>query len=266
MGNLKDYYNSRNNLVPLVHCINNYVTIESVADAVHAVNASPIMSEEIKEVEDVTKKVDIHYINLGMINSRKENLIDKLIKSTTKKIIFDPVGVGFSGYRNEIGKRLIESNKITVIKGNKAEIKSLLGEATLARGVDSIDSENEDVKKYIKFSLKHNIAIVVTGSIDTVCYGNKYAKVANGSKVLPKITGGGCMLGGVMAAELVRSNDLFNSLLFSVLMYNVASELAEEKVRSENKPKSFKIALIDYLNSVSLDEIEERGKYEIYGQ
>ena len=43
---------------PLVHCITNYVTVESCANAVLAVGGSPIMSDEPADVEDITSICD----------------------------------------------------------------------------------------------------------------------------------------------------------------------------------------------------------------
>ena len=38
---------------PLIHCITNYVTVNDVANMILAVNGSPIMADEIREVEDI---------------------------------------------------------------------------------------------------------------------------------------------------------------------------------------------------------------------
>ena len=40
---------------PLVHCITNYVTVNDVANIVLACGASPIMADDINEVEDMQK-------------------------------------------------------------------------------------------------------------------------------------------------------------------------------------------------------------------
>ena len=39
---------------PLVHCITNYVTVNDCANALLALGASPIMSDEPQDVEDIT--------------------------------------------------------------------------------------------------------------------------------------------------------------------------------------------------------------------
>ena len=42
------------NIVPLVHNITNYVTVNDVANVLLACGGSPIMSDEAEDVEDIT--------------------------------------------------------------------------------------------------------------------------------------------------------------------------------------------------------------------
>ena len=55
--------------VPLIHAITNYVTMGWVADVVSALGASPIMSDAVEEVEEVTAFADALVLNLGTLNS-----------------------------------------------------------------------------------------------------------------------------------------------------------------------------------------------------
>ena len=41
--------------VPLIHCITNYVTVNDVANMVLAVGGSPIMADDLEEVEEIEK-------------------------------------------------------------------------------------------------------------------------------------------------------------------------------------------------------------------
>ena len=49
---------------PLVHCITNSVTMNDCANAILAVHGSPIMADEIKEVEDITSICQALVINI----------------------------------------------------------------------------------------------------------------------------------------------------------------------------------------------------------
>ena len=52
----------------LVHCITNYVTVESCANAVLAVGGSPIMSDEPDDVRDITAICPALVLNIGTLN------------------------------------------------------------------------------------------------------------------------------------------------------------------------------------------------------
>ncbi len=79
---------------PLVHNITNYVTVNDVANVILACGASPIMSDEPADVEDITSICGGLNINIGTLNVRT---IDGMIKAGKKaaelghKILLDPV-------------------------------------------------------------------------------------------------------------------------------------------------------------------------------
>ena len=55
---------------PLVHCITNYVTVNDVANVILACGASPIMSDDVGEVEEITSICGGLCINIGTLNAR----------------------------------------------------------------------------------------------------------------------------------------------------------------------------------------------------
>ena len=60
---------------PVVHCITNYVTAESVANALLAAGASPIMTDDPEEVADVDRIADAVCLNLGTWSRSRERAI-----------------------------------------------------------------------------------------------------------------------------------------------------------------------------------------------
>ena len=54
--------------VPLVHNITNYVTVNDVANVLLACGGSPIMSDEIDDVSDITSICGGLNINIGTLN------------------------------------------------------------------------------------------------------------------------------------------------------------------------------------------------------
>ena len=53
---------------PLVHNITNYVTVNDVANVLLACGGSPIMSDDIQDVEDITSICGGLNINIGTLN------------------------------------------------------------------------------------------------------------------------------------------------------------------------------------------------------
>ena len=56
--------------MPLVHNITNYVTVNDVANMILACGASPIMADDLEEVEDITSICSGLNINIGTLNKR----------------------------------------------------------------------------------------------------------------------------------------------------------------------------------------------------
>ena len=53
---------------PLIHNITNYVTVNDVANVLLACGGSPIMSDDIQDVEDITSICGGLNINIGTLN------------------------------------------------------------------------------------------------------------------------------------------------------------------------------------------------------
>ena len=74
--------NVRNN-VPLVHNITNYVTVNDVANVLLACGGSPIMSDDIDDVEDITSICGGLNINIGTLN---KNTIPSMFAAGRKQM------------------------------------------------------------------------------------------------------------------------------------------------------------------------------------
>ena len=113
----------------LVHNITNYVTVNDVANVILASGASPIMSDEPKDVEDITSICGGLNINIGTLNERT---IEAMYLSGAKanelghKVLLDPVGAGASALRTDTANGLLKKVKFDVVRGNVSEIKTLV--------------------------------------------------------------------------------------------------------------------------------------------
>ena len=90
---------------PLVHCISNLVSANDCANIVLAAGASPIMADDPEEVEEITALSRALCLSLGTPNPRKAEAMVKAGRTAARlglPVVFDPVGVGASQFRQSI--------------------------------------------------------------------------------------------------------------------------------------------------------------------
>lgn len=260
---------------PLVHCITNYVTVTDCANILLAGGGSPIMSDEIDDVADITRICNSLVINIGTLN--KNSVAAMLVAGATANeighpVILDPVGVGASGYRNECVKELLSKVKFTIIRGNISEIKALaIGEGKTS-GVDAnvndaITAENLD--SYVDFAKKLSAEtgaiIAISGQYDIVADAEKAFVITNGVEEMTKITGSGCMLTTIIGAYCgVDADHPLEAAVAATCAMGICGEAAKEQMDCEKSGMgSFRTYLIDRMSSLTAADIEAGCKYEI---
>ena len=213
---LGNYLDEVRKKAPLIHNITNYVTINDVANMVLACGASPIMSDEPTDIEEITSICQGLNINMGMLNPRKIESMQKKQErnptSTHHKVLLDPVGAGSSSFRTEAALNLIRDIQFDVIRGNISEIKTLATGHGTTSGVDADEADTlteqnlEKMIPFIKdFSRRTGSVIAVTGGIDLVSDAKRCFVIRNGRPEMGRITGTGCQLSGMMTAFLAAN-------------------------------------------------------------
>ncbi|HOG62293.1 MAG TPA: hydroxyethylthiazole kinase [Sedimentibacter sp.] len=267
--------NVKNN-TPLVHNITNYVTVNDCANILLACGGSPIMADDIEEVEEIVSISSSLVINIGTLNSRT---IESMIKAGKKAneqnipVILDPVGVGASRLRTDTANKLLNEVKFAVVRGNISEIKALGNtNAKGAKGVDadladSINEENlDEVVEYIKsLSEKLSSVIAVTGAIDIVSDSKKTYIIRNGHPMMGKISGTGCMLSSIIGAYCGANKDnIVDATAAAVCIIGLSGELAYEKILKNDEGTSMlRSHLIDFMSKIDDKILEEGAKFEI---
>lgn len=255
---------------PIIHNITNYVTVNDCANILLACGASPIMADEIKEIEDIVKISNGLNINIGTLNARTVEsmvLAGKLANKMGHTVTLDPVGVGASTLRGEVIKRLLKEVKFSVICGNVSEIKALALGTLGSKGVDAnledvVTEENllSTIKVIADFSKKLDSIIVVTGKIDIIAKNETVYVVKNGHEMMSKITGTGCMLtaliGGFIAAN---KENMVESVVDAVCAMGLAGERARERLSTVEGNSTYRNYIIDEIFNMS-DEILLNGK------
>ena len=114
---------------PLVHNITNYVTVNDVANVLLACGGSPIMSDDIQDVEDITSICGGLNINIGTLN---QNTIPSMFAAGKKAnelghpVVLDPVGVGASPWRLGQVRDLLDGFTPAILRVNLGEAQALL--------------------------------------------------------------------------------------------------------------------------------------------
>ena len=251
---------------PLVHCITNYVTVNDVANAILAVGASPIMSDDISDVEDIVSISQALVINIGTLNARTVESMAAAGKKANElgiPVVLDPVGAGASRYRCSVTDRLLSEIRFSVIRGNLSEVAYIAGKGAGTKGVDSSmtekDADPAAVAKAVSESTGSVVAI--TGKVDTVYSAGRIARISSGRAEMGLITGTGCMLSGFIGAFVGASDNHFEAAAAAIAAMGAAGEIAFEKA-GEKGTGSFHIALIDELSHMDDRTVELRGKLE----
>lgn len=260
---------------PLVHCITNYVTVNDVANALLACGGSPIMADDENEAEDITSICTALDINIGTLNERTvKSMIaaGKKSNNLNHPVVLDPVGAGASKYRTNTTFELLHNINFKVIRGNISEIKTIYTGSGETRGVDAnisdaVTEENldETVDAIKQLSEKTKTVIAVTGAIDIVADNRTAYIIRNGSPIMSKVTGTGCMLTGIIAAYVgANQNEPLKASAAAICVMGLAGELAYKRVIDENRgSSSLRTYIIDEISKMNAEKLNGGAKIEI---
>lgn len=265
--------NVRNN-TPLVHCITNYVTVNDCANALLGCGASPIMSDEAADVEDITSICSSLVLNIGTLNQRT---IEGMHKAGARAaelghaIVLDPVGAGASRLRTETAGNLLDTLPIAVVRGNMSEIKALAGASQTTRGVDvnpddavTDDNLEASVGFARAFARESGAIVAITGAIDIVTDGEHAAAIRNGSPLMGKITGAGCMLSCLTAAYVAANPEsAMEAVAAAVAGEGLAGQIAAARMTPQDGNGSFRTYLLDAICNMTGDMLEQGANIQV---
>jgi len=259
---------------PLIHNITNYVTVNDVANALLASGGSPIMSDEPDDVADITSICGGLNINIGTLNKRSIEAMfisGKKSKELGHIVLLDPVGAGASKLRTETALKIMTDIKPDVIRGNISEIKTLaLGSGT-TKGVDAdisdmVTEDNLDsMIRFAKtFAQKSKAVIAITGAIDLVADGEQCFIIRNGSPIMSRITGTGCMLSALATAYAVANPDnITEAVAASVCLMGLAGEIGVSNMKESEGNSSLRNHIIDAIYNMDAEKLTKGAKYEV---
>lgn len=260
--------------MPLVHNITNYVTVNDVANMILACGASPIMSDDESEVEEITAICQALNINIGTLNKRtiaSMFLAGQKANALGHQVLLDPVGAGASALRTETALELMRTIKFDVIRGNISEIKTLALGSGRTKGVDAdisdaVTEENlTECIDFIKdFAKTTGAVIAVTGAIDLVSDGKSTYVIRNGHPEMGRITGTGCQLSGMMAAYIAANpTHILEAAAASVCAMGLAGEIGWKNMKLGEGNATYRNRIIDAIYHMQGEQLERGARYEV---
>ncbi|OWA36520.1 hydroxyethylthiazole kinase [Saccharibacillus sp. O16] len=250
---------------PLVHNITNIVVAPFTANGLLALGASPFMADALEEVAEVARMASAVVLNIGTLDDKTVQAIRIAGKSANSHgvpVVLDPVGAGATAYRTEVVQMLTSELRLSVLRGNVAEVANVVGEQWKIKGVDAGEGEGDRVGIAERAARKLGCLVVVTGKEDVITDGQTTYLASNGHELLTQVTGTGCLLSaviGAFAAVAEPGSDTIKSVVEALAFYGLAAEIAAERTAPYG-PGSFQIELLNQLASVTPELVVDRAR------
>jgi len=249
---------------PLVHSITNYVVMNETANAILCLGALPIMAHAPEEVEEMVGMAGALVLNIGTLSREWVDAMALAGKRANEKgipVILDPVGAGATKLRTDSSKRLLNEVRISIVRGNTAEVATLAGRLAEIRGVESISAADAAEVIAREFASQSGVTAAVTGVIDVVSDGKRTAKISNGHAMLSRVVGTGCMASVIVASFAAVDSDPFSAAVGGLTAFGIAGEMAASA--SGEKPGTFHVELYNALCAINSADIKAKSKVEI---
>ncbi|SEA40445.1 hydroxyethylthiazole kinase [Desulfuromusa kysingii] len=239
---------------PLVHNITNYVVMNSTANALLAVGASPVMAHAQEEVEEMAAIAAALVINIGTLSPDWITAMQLAMKTAVNKgipVVFDPVGSGATSFRTRTCRELL-STGANIIRGNASEIMSLVDASIQTKGVDSASDVSLAEQAALDLAKHYDNVVVVSGATDLITDGNNKAYIPHGHPMMAKVTGLGCTATAMVGTFSAINRDNFVAAAHAMALMGICGEIAVKKAQG---PASLQLHLIDTFYTIDQENI-----------
>ena len=234
---------------PVIHNITNFVAMNFSANVLLAIGASPLMSSEPDEIEEIDSLASSLVINLGCLDSgqiRAMYIAASTMHSLGKPWVLDPVGAGISRLRSRTAEELISRYRPTVIRGNASEIMSLCGIKARTHGIDSAEDSLYASQYAVQLARDCGSIISISGETDIITDGGSIVRIYNGDRLMPSVTAMGCSASAVTAAFLAVGENPLQDATFAMALMGTAGERAAGSCAGTG---SLAVKILDELSS-----------------
>ena len=247
---------------PLVHNITNFVVMNTTANALLALGASPVMAHAAEEVEAMAAMAGALVVNIGTLSAEWVESMRRAMHSAAahgRPIVFDPVGAGATRFRTEICLRLLQEVPPAIVRGNASEIRALAGAAATTKGVDSTEASDAARGAAQTLAARYGCVVSVSGATDLIVSLERVARVANGHPMMPRVTGLGCSATALTGAFAAVNPSRLEAAAHAMAVMGIAGEIAAAQSPG---PGTFQVRFLDALYLLDEPDIRTRLKLE----
>jgi hydroxyethylthiazole kinase len=243
---------------PLVHNITNYVVMNTTANALLAIGASPVMAHAIEEVKEMTGLAGALVINIGTLSA---SWIEAMLEAGREAgrrgipVVLDPVGVGATRFRTETALRLLREVAPAIVRGNASEIRALADSGHGTKGVDSTHAAGEALDAARSIAGQFRCVVAVSGATDMIVSDSATMRIHNGHPMMPRVTGLGCTATALTGAFAAVNSSPLEAAAHAMAVMGIAGEMAAERSPG---PGSFQMHFLDALYLMRESDIRSR--------
>jgi hydroxyethylthiazole kinase len=247
---------------PLVHNITNYVVMNTTANALLAIGASPVMAHALEEVEEMAGLASALVLNIGTLSGPWIEAMLSAGNAANRKgipVIFDPVGAGATTLRTDTAHKILQTVGPAIIRGNGSEIYALARAEGVTKGVDSTMGAEAALSAARELSAGLECTVSVSGDSDVIIRGDKTIKVRNGHPMMARVTGLGCTASALTGAFSAVNPDPLNAAAHAMAVLGIAGQIAAEDAEG---PGTLQLNLLDVLYRLTRSQIAEHLRCE----
>lgn len=243
---------------PLVHNITNFVVMNTTANALLALGASPVMAHALAEAREMAGLAGALVLNIGTLSPPWIEAMVEAGKEANRRgipVVVDPVGAGATRFRTQTVQDLLSAIQPAVIRGNASEIRALFYAEQATRGVDSRHASEEAFPAAKAVAEACRCVVCTSGATDLVVSAGRVIRVSNGHPMMPRVTGLGCTASALIGAFAAVNPSPLMATAHAMAVMGIAGEIAAERSPG---PGSLQMHFLDALYLLKREDIEAR--------
>ncbi|GAB6175969.1 hydroxyethylthiazole kinase [Desulfobaculum senezii] len=256
---------------PLVHNITNFVVMNTTANALLAVGASPIMAHAPEEMADLVGIVDALVLNIGTLSRPWLDSMQCAGEQALSRgipVVLDPVGAGASRLRTQAARELTEQVRPAVLRGNASEILVLadaLGvhpagaEEGATKGVDSTQETLAAAPVAMALARQTGAVVCVSGEKDVITDGEAQCIVHGGHALMPRVTGLGCTATSLVGAYAALGGTPLEAAVDAMAVMSTAGSMAAQRAEG---PGTMQVHFLDALYTLTEADLSAHVRLE----